>query len=227
MNYIGKGIYTISDIVRITGISASKIRRWSLGYKYTRNNLTYNIDPLFQHDFEQIDNKNSFSFLDMVEILFISTFEDSNISLQSVRKAAEAGSKLLNSSHPFAKKVFYTDGKTILARIAEENHDPDLIDLLKKQYQIDPIVLPTLYESLDFDHYDYASKFWPLGKSKKIVVDPSTNFGKPTVTFYNIPTDTILEMYKTGHSFKSISEWFEIDEISLKMAIEFEMRNVA
>ena len=48
--------------------------------------------------------------------------------------------------------------KTILARIAKESYSPELIDLLKKQFQLDDIVLPTLYECIDFDHYEITWK---------------------------------------------------------------------
>lgn len=227
MNYIGKGIYTIPEIKNFTGISSYKIERWTNGYIYYRNEITYRIDSVYKRDYTAIENRTFLSFLDLVEILFINSFEKHGLSLQSIRRAANCASKLFNTDHPFAKKVFYTDGKTILAKIAEENKDPDLLDLLKKQYQIESIISPSLYESLDFDNFDLAEKWWPLGKDKMIVLDPKRNFGKPILDKLNIRVETIIDIYKNNKNINEISNWYNIDKKSINAAIEFEKRLIA
>ena len=133
----------------------------------------------------------------------------------------------MNSNHPFAKRQFYTDGKTILAHVAEEAEDPKLLDLIHQQYQISDVVLPYLWECIDFNSYDYAEKYWPLGKHVPIVIDPRKNFGKPILARYNIPTETISELVSNGISLKEIIQWYDIDEGSIQWAIDFEDHNVA
>lgn len=227
MNYIGKGIYSIPEIKYLTGISSYKIDRWTNGYTYYRKKQICHIDPVYCNDYEDLDQKTFLSFLDLIEILFIDSFEKHGLSLQSIRKAADCAAKLFNTTHPFAKKVFYTDGKTILAKIAEENKDPDLLDLLKKQYQIESIVSPTLYECLDFNNLDLAEKWWPLGRSSRIVIDPKRNFGKPIIDDKNIRIETILDIYRSNKNIEEISNWYNIDELSIYAAIEFEKRLTA
>lgn len=225
--FLDKGIYSIGDIRHLTGLSSQKIRRWSKGYSYTRNEIKHELEPVFKPDYENIDSTICFSFLDFIELLFIESFEKYKISLQSIRKASFEGAKILGTSHPFAKKVFYTDGKTILARIASNNKDAELIDLLSKQYEIDEIVEPCLSKCIDFDKYDYAERYWPEGRDVPIVIDPKVNFGKPTLTKNRMPTEVIQEMIDNGHDLVEISEWYQIDIELIHYAVRFENRKIA
>jgi uncharacterized protein (DUF433 family) len=163
----------------------------------------------------------------LIEILFIYSFEKYGLSLQNIRKAADRATKLLDTAHPFATKSFFTDGKTILIKIAQEDNIPDLLDLLKKQYQMEPIINQFLLESLDFNKYDLAEKWWPLGKESRIVVDPERNFGKPIINDKNIRIDTIYDLYHRNKNITEIAEWYEIDERAINEAIQFYERDIA
>lgn len=227
MNYIGKGIYSPPEVHKITGIPLNKIIRWTNGYTSVNNNGEYNNLPVYKKEFNIPKAKNALSFLDMVELLFINSFEKYGFSLQNIRKAAESASKKLNTSHPFAKKCFFTDGKTILIRIAEEDDNVELLDLLKKQYQMEPIVSPFLVESLEFDQYELAEKWWPAGRQSKIVIDPKRNFGKPIIDDKNIRIDSIFDIYNRNGNIKEIMEWYELDEQTIKEAVQFYTQKTA
>lgn len=227
MKYIGKGTYTIPEVQYLTGISSKKITRWTNGYTYKKNNSIYQSNPIYKSEYLDTENEAYLSFLDLIEILFIDSFEKHGLSLQSIRKAADSASRLINTSHPFAKKIFYTDGKTILAEIAKENNDPELIDLLRKQYQMDSIIAPSLIASLDFNQLDLAEKWWPLGRNNRVVVDPLRNFGKPIIDNLNIRVATIIDLYNRNKSINEISSWYDIDEISINAALEFSRRAIA
>lgn len=227
MEYLGKGLYSIPESARILQTTQQKLRRWIRGYTYNKDNIVHISPPLFKTDYEYDSSDVIISFLDLAELLFIKTFSEYGISIQSIRNAALAASELFNTAHPFAMRKFYTDGKTILARVAEEEKDPALIDLLKKQYQFDQIITPLLYETIDFNTVDEASKYWPLGKGKNIVLDPARNLGKPILDNYNIRTDVIFDLLKKNHSIKEIIDWYEIDELSLRTAIDYEKGLVA
>jgi uncharacterized protein (DUF433 family) len=162
------------------------------------------------------------SFLDLAELLFINTFMEYGISIQKIRRAALFASNMLNDYHPFAIKKIYTDGKSIFARMAEIENDASLIDLINKQFQFDKIVEPLLFDSIDFNKYDRAERWWPNGKEKNIVLDPARNFGQPILNKYNTRTEVIFELYKNDHSIEEIVEWYEIDKDSIIEAIEFE-----
>lgn len=225
MNYIGKGIYTYTEASLITGVKSYTLRRWIEGY--SRNKTNQKISPIFPSDFDKIEAKKALSFMDVIEILFIKAFHGYGLSLQTIREAVERASLLLATNHPFAIKKFYTDGNTILARIAKESDLPQLIDLIKKQYQFDEIVLPELYECIDFDKYDIAERYWPEGKGKNIIIDPKINLGNPSLFGSNVPIKTINDLYNSGQTITELSEWYDIDKKDIEIAINFENKNVA
>jgi uncharacterized protein (DUF433 family) len=222
MNYFGKGIYTISTAAKILKMNPQKMRRWINGYTYYKNMEYHSSKPLFKTEFDYNPDDVIISFLDLAELLFINSFIQYGISIQKIRKAAVFASKILNTSHPFAIRKIFTDGKSIFAKMAEEEKDSSLIDLINKQFQLEKIVEPFLYECIDFNKYDNAEKWWPLGKKKDIVLDPARNMGQPILNNYNIKTELIFELYKTKHSIEEISDWYELDKRAIETAIRFE-----
>lgn len=225
MNYIGNGIYTYKEASELTNLSTGSLRRWVEGYE--RSNSKTAVTPMLHSDYHKIESKQVISFLDLIEILFIKAFHDYGISLQSIRFAVQRASKLLKSEHPFAMKKFYTDGKTIMAKITRDAESLDLVDLIKMQYQIVDFILPNLYECIDFDNFDFAERWWPKGKKSGIVVDPGRNFGHPIIDEINISTNLIQELFDSGHSIEDIMEWYDIDLKYIKMALDFQKRNIA
>ena len=222
MTYFGKGIYTLTTAAKILKINSQRMRRWINGYTYPKNMECRSIKPLFTTEFEYDSDNVIISFLDLAELLFIKTFIQHGISIQKIRKAAIVASSLLNTPHPFAIRKIYTDGKSIFARIAQEENDTSLLDLINEQYQFRKIIEPILYGRIDFSNDNNAERWWPLGKKKNIVLDPSRNMGQPILNKYNVRTELIFELYKTNHSIDEISEWYELDRKSIEAAISFE-----
>ena len=222
MTYFGKGIYTLTTASKILKMNPQKMRRWIKGYTYQKSMEYHSSKPLFKTEFEYDSDDVIISFLDLAELLFIKTFIQHGISIQKIRKAAITASDLLNTSHPFAIKKMFTDGKSVFAKIAKKEDDLSLLDLINKQFQFDEIVEPILYECIDFNKYDYAERWWPLGKKKEIVLDSSRNMGQPILNKYNIRTELIYELYRTNHRISEISEWYELDEKAIEVAISFE-----
>jgi uncharacterized protein (DUF433 family) len=222
MTYFGKGIYSLITAAKILRMNPQKMRRWIKGYTYNKNMECRSYKPLFNTEFEYNSNDVVISFLDLIELLFINNFIQYGINIQKIRNATVAASHLLNTPHHKKKKKMFTDGKSIFAEIAQKENDTSLLDLLHKQFQFDKIVEQTLYECIDFDKYDLAEKWWPLGKDGNIVLDPSRNMGQPILTDYNIRTELIYDLYKTKHSISEISDWYELDKNAIETAIRFE-----
>ena len=227
MTYFGKGIYTLTTAARILKMNPQKMRRWVKGYTYRKNMECRSYKPLFKTEFEYDPNDAIISFLDLTELLFINNFIQYGISIQKIRKAAIIASDLLKTSHPFAIRKMFTDGKSIFAEIAQKENDPSLLDLLNKQFQLGKIIEPLLYKCIDFGKHDYAEKWWPRGKKGDIVLDPARNMGQPILNKYNVKTELIYELYKTNHSISEISDWYELDKIAIEAAINFEEGLVA
>ena len=222
MTYFGKGIYTLSTAAKILKMNPSKMRRWIKGYTYQKNMEYRSSKPLFKTEFEYNPDDVIISFLDLTELLFINNFIQYGISIQKIRKAAVTACDLLDTSHPFALRKMFTDGKSIFAEIARKENDTSLLDLISEQFQFKKIIEPLLFKCIDFNKNDYAERWWPQGKKGEIVLDPSRNMGQPILNKYNIKTELIYGLYKTKHSINEISDWYELDKFAIKAAIEFE-----
>ncbi len=225
MTLIGNGVYTYREASHLAGISVGKIRRWTEGY--SRKETEQIVPPVFNNSYSDDKNLHALSFIDLIEVLFIKAFNDEGVSIQTIRKAINGASRILGADHPFAMKKLYTDGKAIFAELANSTGESDLLDLIKEQFQIVDIVLPTLSETLDFNSFDIAQRWWPRGKSGGIVIDPNRHFGRPIVDEANMSTDVIYDLYKSGHSIEDIVNWYEISAQSIKLAIDFEEKLAA
>jgi uncharacterized protein (DUF433 family)/DNA-binding transcriptional MerR regulator len=219
-NYIGKGIYSVPEVARLAGVSASKIRRWVRGSEVGDNNVRR--PPVIESDYPQLENKTALSFLDLVEIRFVDSFRRHGVSWKSIRTASQKAADLLDTTHPFAKRRFFTDGKEILTRVAEESMEPELLNLVRDQYELNDIVSPLLTAELDFDDLDLARRWWPRGKQAGVVLDPARNLGKPIVDRCGVPTEVLSHQYKASGSLEAVAEWYEIDVDSVRRAVEFE-----
>jgi len=201
--------------------------RWLRGYEYHNRTRSGASEPVFQSDYGTVNGKVALSFLDMVEIRFVDAFRRHGVSWRAIRIASHKAAEMLDFDHPFSMRKFLTDGKTIIARIAHEENDVELIDLVTDQFAFDKIITPYLYEGLDFSKHDTATRWWPLGKKHSIVIDPRRSFGKPILDKYNIPTSTIAASYKGNKSYSEIAKWFEIDQRTVKEAVDFERKLAA
>lgn len=219
-NYIGKGIYSVPEVARLTGVSASKIRRWVRGREVADNSVRR--PPVIESDYPQLENKTALSFLDLVEIRFVDSFRRHRVSWKSIKIASQRAAALLETTHPFAERRFITGEKEILTRVAQESMEPELLNLVRDQYELDAVVWRLLVAELDFDDLDLAQRWWPRGKQAGVAIDPARNLGKPIVDRCSVPTEVLSRQYKVSGSLEAVAEWYEIDVDSVRRAVEFE-----
>lgn len=219
---IGKGIYTIPDVARYTGLSYARARNWIKGYNYQYHGEMRETHPIVTSNFDPIDNSYAISFLDLIEIRFIKEFLKFGISLRTIKAASIRAQELLRRSHPFSTNVFRTDGRTILADIAEEEQDKKLMDLIKQQYEIYNIFGQFLYKSIDFSENDYAIRWYPHKGNRTIVIDPSRCLGQPIIDREGVPTAALWNSYRVEQDFQRVARWFEVREEAIRDAVIFE-----
>ena len=66
-----------------------------------------------------------------------------------------------------------------------------------------------------------ASRFWPIGKEKSIIVDPERKFGHPVVDGRNIYPETIFKNFKGGDSKKYLAYVYDLTEEQIDHALEY------
>jgi hypothetical protein len=96
-------------------MNAPRIRRWVEGYSYkSRAGDERQSSPLFRR--ERGGSERIFTFIDLVEILFVKTFLDQSVSMRTIRLVQKEAAEEFKVRHPFRMKRFETDGETILER---------------------------------------------------------------------------------------------------------------
>ncbi|HWL16940.1 MAG TPA: hypothetical protein VNR00_15135 [Opitutus sp.] len=216
---LGAGIYTVPEAARLTRVSPSRIRRWLKGYDFRTKKDRHHSAPVWQGQFEPLDQKLAVGFKDLMEIRFVHGFLNAGVSWKTMRAAHLAAKNKLGSDHPFCTHEFATDGRGILLKEAHESGDTSLINITTDQREFDRVVTPFLKE-LDFD--GGIARWWPLGKERLVVVDPVKNLGQPTVTRSGVPTRVLARSVKANGSTDAVAQWFEVAPEEVRDAVEFE-----
>lgn len=208
--HLGMGLYSVGDAARIVRAPYNNVRRW--------------LDPQTGIISRQFDpSEHTVSFTELMELHFIKLFRDQGVTLQAIRKAARAASARFDTDYPFAVKRFDTDGKTIFATLAKECDNQEIIeDLARGQYVFTTIIRP-FFKKLDYDSAE-VSRYWPLTKKNRVVLDPLRQFGRPIDAETGVPTSALYNALRAGggQSVGEVAKWFDVPESAVRAAAEFE-----
>lgn len=220
----GKGIYSVPEASRLTGVSAQRLIRWLKGYDYKYKNRIRRSSAVWERELPIVDGRVALSFRDLIEVRFINAFLERGVSWPVIRKAADRAAEFLGSTHPFSTHGFLTDGRSIFADLAsEEDGEPVLLDLARSQYAFKKVLEKSLYEGLEFDvDQDAVARWWPLGFKRNVVLDPDRSFGQPIISKCNIPTRILANAVRADESIDAIAKWYNIPRRYVVDAVEFE-----
>jgi len=211
---IGLGIYTPAEIAQILRLPYYKVNRWIDKY----------WDGELGHKFEQryswkTDNSKAVSFHTLVEFYVMMQLADAGVKTRKVLEAHKELSQFFNTNFPFALKEVLdginTDGKRIFFRVNDATITLDGT----KQFNLE--FIKVFFKKLEFDGNNLASKLWPLGREKSILIDPSRKFGHPVLELKNIYPETIYGHFKAGDPIEYISYVYELTDKEVRDAIEF------
>ncbi|MEM7673515.1 MAG: DUF433 domain-containing protein [Verrucomicrobiota bacterium] len=209
---LGSGIYTIPDASLILRLPLTKLRRWVVG---TPDQETKIIDSWGE------GKERAFDFNELIEAYSIYSLRSLGISLQKIKSAHRALSKIFDCRYPFAKRGILTDGSHILFDESELGKS-SLVNLTDRlQYEFRGLVLG-FCDKVDFSEAtDLASAFWPMGKDRSIVVDPKRAFGRPVMTGTNTTTEAVYALFRGGEAVEDLSDQYDQDPSVIKDAIDF------
>jgi hypothetical protein len=226
LSLLGIGIYSVPEAARLSQVPAEYIRRWLWGYRYVIKGRLREADPLWAPQLSSIDAVRALTFRDLIEIRFVYRFRQEGISLQTIRKTIGLATELLEKSYPLSSVKFKTEGKRIFAQIIE---DPDergyVFNLKTGQYLLD-YVLDFLFDALEYSDFDELLRWWPLGKDRRVIVDPARSFGRPIVP-EGVETKILAQSLEPEGNVRAVAEWFEVSETSVVDALEFERSRAA
>lgn len=204
---LGFGVYSIPDAARLVGVHSKRLRRWT------------SVDGgLVQSRFA---DPELISFLDLMELLFVKMFRDEDVSLQTIRKAAERAKDKFSTDYPFAVKRFDTDGKTIFATLMRDEDDAEAIEDLKHGQLVFKSIIRPFFKKLEYGNSD-ALRYWPQLKSGRVVLDPMRALGQPIDAETGVPTSALFQAVQAGDDEKTVAKWYDVPVSAVRKAVLFE-----
>lgn len=228
MNLINVGLYTFQEASKLTNASPQDLRRWLNGYSHKAYGSKERVrsTPLWKTELAEYQVEG-ISFHDLLEVRFVQAFRKHGVSLQTIRAASEQARELFQHPYPFTCRRFQTDGRSIFATALEETGETELLDLAKRQFAFTKIIEPSLYRGIEFGNDELASHWYPLPRSKAVVLDPKISFGKPIVTEGNVRTSILYDSFRVEGNKQFVAKLYDVPVSAVESAIRFEERLAA
>jgi uncharacterized protein (DUF433 family) len=218
---LGIGIYSVPEASRLTSVSVDSIRRWLWGYRRrSAFGTPVHSAPLWTPQIPVIDHAKTLGFRDLIEIRFVDHFRKAGLSLQSIRGIIGMATELVEASYPLSTVKFKTDGKRVLAEVLEGEERRLAFDLRTGQLLFS-FYWDKLYDALEYSVYDELLRWWPLGKDRRVLVDPKRNFGQP-ITPEGVPTRVLADAFCAEGLIESVASWYKVEPESVRDAVDFE-----
>ena len=219
---IGNGAYSLPEAERLTRIPRRRIRRWMEGYSFVSSGKKRQSSPIILSDIGRNVGQLALSFSDLIEVRFLDAFLQHGVSWRSVRTAAQRARDLLQRQHPFSTRLFKTDGRDILAEIVRPGKVPELLNLVRDQWEFDQVVSPMLYAGLEFNHFDEPERWWPMSRRKSVVIDPMRSFGAPIVVEGGVQTRVLVASAQAEKSQRLAAALYDVPLRAVRHAVEYE-----
>ncbi len=221
VRWLESGVYTIPGASRLTGISESRIRRWLQGYSYRKDGKRHDVPPVWEGSLPECAGRLAVSFRDLVEMRFLDAFLDLGVSWQKIRHAQAQAREQFGLTHPFCTNRFRSDGGHLVLEMMESTGRANVVDLESQQQLFAETTAP-LREELEFDDGEGVVRWWPLGRSRRVVLDPLRSFGRPVTADEGIPTSVLQAAALQGYDHTEIAGWYETSVEAVLDACRFE-----
>ncbi len=199
--------YRVGDAARYTGSHPQTVTAWH----HRRNPVLPGREP-----------KRPLSYLELVEVAFVSYFRRTGVSLQRIRRDREYVAEIFTTDYPFAEYKLKTEGHHILMdcfKIDAATKFDGLIvtDAAGRLAWTD--LMGDRFAEFDYE-LDLAITWYPSGRDSLVKIDPRIAFGAPIAE--GIPTLAIKGRWAAGESFEEIQEDFNVSDQAVKDALHFE-----
>lgn len=219
---VGKGLYSIPEAASLIRYNPIATRRMVLGYK-SANKIFHSAINI---ELVPIKEEIVLSFVNLIELMLIARLREQRLSLQYIKKAASILESRFGIKHPFAWSNISTDGYRIFAEM-DERGEKSLVEIGGKNpgHVVFKNVVEQYLKDIDFSaETALANRWYPLGKKKRILLNPSVAFGHPIIEDTRIMTRTIVDLSEAGETEKNIANWYELKISDIHSAIYFERK---
>lgn len=210
---LDRGVYTLAEAAKYTGVNPMTLRAWFLPRSDQRGR-----GPIFQSDYARIDDDFAISFLNLIEAYVASFFRRNKVKHSYIRRTHQDLKRQLGISHPFAYSRLYVALGQIIAE-KQDRADKRFIEVLSRQ-----LLFPEFSDGLLRLKYDEATSLangWEVEKG--IIVSPRVGFGKPVIENTGVSTLIVAKQYRAnGKDAALVARLFNIPKDGVENAFRFE-----
>ncbi len=195
-------VYEAAEVGRWVGMKPSRVRQW-----------------LRMGEFGQ--KSAHASFLDLIDLLFVTPFVARGLRLRQLRAALDEAGHLLGVGH-YASRDFFSDGHGVFLRT--HTYGDAILRLLSDGQWIAGDDVLDIAGRIDFDEGSgLAERWYPSGMDGLIVIDPLVAAGRPAIDSRTVSTaDVHAAFVNEGRSVAGASDLLGLDTEEVEAAVLFE-----
>lgn len=210
-----ESMYTFGEAAHLAGVSATTVKNWLFGYTVRGRE----VPPLLPSG-----RGPMVSFLQMIEIMVAGRFRKSasgkNVPFRAVRDAYLNARESSGIKYPFAHMKLEALGGHIV-HVLREGGSPDSFQALDapEQWTLPGLLRETI-DQIEYDH-ELAARWFPVGKTVPIVVDPRLSTGLPVIQGRGVTVHAIRKRFHAGLNIEFIAKDFEMDRDLIETALRY------
>lgn len=209
--------YSFADADHIARLSGGTARRWAAGYRYRYDGDITAHPPVGSS--QRPPDTTGVSFVELVELVAIGKLKEFDFSLRQIRQIVRNCEEMLDVTHPLASLRFKIGGQEIFVE-----QDGQLVKVgQRKRLRAWVEILAPFVKDLDYEEQlGFAVRWWPLGRSESVVLDPDYGFGMPVVAKSGVRTEILFERFRAGDLPAQVASDFGLSEHEVERALQFE-----
>ena len=218
-----ESMYTFGEAAQLAGVSTTTVKNWLFGYA-AKGRV---VPPLLPSETVEM-----VSFLQMIEIMVAARFRKNAVGRRSlpfstVREAYVNAREKWSIEYPFAHMKLEALGGHIV-HFLEQGGSPDSFQALDvpEQFTLPGLLRRETTEQIDYDQ-DLAARWFPIGKTVPIVVDPKLSTGLPVIQGRGVTVHAIRKRFQAGLRIDFIAKDFDMDPLLVETALQYGERVAA
>ncbi len=212
------GFFPVARAARLVGRSPATVRRWA--------GVDRRDGALIERDF---DDAETIGFLDLIELRAIAVLRDRGVRPATLRRAGERMRRELDARHPWALSPAAAGPRReeAVRAAALAEGDRRARDLVEGRRGTWAEVEREIAEGVAFEAETGLALSWTPEPARfpDVRVDPRYAFGKPTVAYCSVPTETLFLQWKAEGCEQRVADWYCVPVDAVKVAIEYEDRS--
>ena len=210
-----ESMYSFSETAHLANVSVTTVKNWLFGYTVRGRE----VPALFPSD-----SGAMVSFLQMIEVMVAGRFRKSalgkNVSFRAVRDAHVNAQKKWGIEYPFAHMRLEALGGHITHFLREGSSEASYQALDAPEQWTLPGLLRETIDQIEYDN-ELAARWFPIGKTVPIVVDPRLSTGLPVIAGRGVTVQAIRKRFKAGLRIDFIAKDFDMSSDLVETALQY------